>query len=237
MSVDTAKAGLHADSSALARRRQMSWCRRRGAAFTMMAPSTISILRQMSSGSASYSAALRPSGKSIQPGKAVAGSVGTAVTGLSLLRCVVRLTVTGGCGQVLRGRDADNLHVDAIRAENPGDMGQGGLGEWEQRIGREMLALRQQDGVHDHRRLKVRSQVPAAGQLGGSPDETLQDGRRPGDQALRRDEALGEQVAKRCGPFGALDVDELIARAEQVADLQRAACPQPRATAASAGGW
>jgi hypothetical protein len=42
-----------------------------------MAPSMISIRRHMSSGSASYPAALRPSGRSIQPGK--------AVTGLSLL--------------------------------------------------------------------------------------------------------------------------------------------------------
>ena len=45
--------------------------RRRGAALTMMAPSTTSIRRQISSGSVSYCAALKPSGRSIQSGRAV----------------------------------------------------------------------------------------------------------------------------------------------------------------------
>ena len=51
------------------------------------------------------------------------------------------------------------------------------------------------------------------GQLSDRLDEALSHGRRPGDQALCRDEALREQVAKRRGPLGALDVDELVVRA------------------------
>src|SRR6266567_8390722 len=74
-------------------------------------------------------------------------------------------------------------------AEDPGGVGQGGLGEREQRVGRELPALRQQDSVYDPRRLEAGSQAPAVGQRGDRPDEALQHGRRPGDQALRRDEA------------------------------------------------
>ena len=69
-------AGARHRQGALARRRRMSWCRRRGAAFTMTAPSTVSVRRQVSSGSASYSpasSALMPSGKAIRSGKAVTG--------------------------------------------------------------------------------------------------------------------------------------------------------------------
>ena len=124
------------------------------------------------------------------------------------------------------GRDGRDLDVDAVGAEDPGGVSEGGLGEREQRVGGELPAVFQQDGVDDLSRLEVGREGTPAGQGGDRGDEAFPDRGRPGDQALGGDETLGEQVAQRGGSPGALDVDELVARAEQVADLQAAACSQ-----------
>ena len=105
-------------------------------------------------------------------------------------------------------------------------MSEGGLGEREQCVRGELPAVLHQDGVYDLPRLEVGREGAPAGQGGDRGDEAFPDWGRSGDQTLGGDEALREQVAQRGGALGALDVDELVAWAEQVADLQAAARSQ-----------
>lgn len=80
--------------------------------------------------------------------------------------------------------------------------------------------------MHHLARLEVPRQRPAVRESGNDVSEPVSHGGWPGDQALRRDEPLCEQVTERRGSLGALDVDEFVAQPEQVADLQAAARPE-----------
>ena len=57
-------------------------------------------------------------------------------------RALLGVTPAWSCG-----RDGRDLDVDAVGAEDPGGVGKGDLGEREQRVGGELSAVLQQDGV------------------------------------------------------------------------------------------
>ena len=69
--------------------------------------------------------------------------------------------------------DPDDLHRDLVRAQHAGGLGQGDLGEREQRVWRQRITLPQQDGVHDLSRRECRIQRPAVRQPGNGLHELL----------------------------------------------------------------
>lgn len=95
-------------------------------------------------------------------------------------------------------------------------MGEGDLREREQSVGADFLPVIviHQDRENDLLRHETVRQDAAASESGNLGGELLPDGGRTVDQALSRDQTLGEQVAQRRGTFGSLDVDELVVRTE-----------------------
>lgn len=120
--------------------------------------------------------------------------------------------------------DRYDLYLCVHRTQSARRLEERNLSEGEEGIDRDLLSVLQEDRQDDLQRAEVAQETVVGSTVRNLPQEGAADG-FVAAQGFDGGDRLGEEVVQRCGAVaagGLLDADQLVVRAEDVADFQSA---------------